>query len=466
MGGLAYSHRIKFKINGCTLASTFQAALENGMYRANSHGIAEELWAQPSLARIKAGANAARVWARKEGSSFWRFQVAGAAADDVTFCFGGPRPRRRSLPCCFRGGCWETSPLCGFTRSHGIRVELNGRTLLSTFQDALQNGAYRAEDRTKTFAPRGLPAEETGPTSQSYVLADKIWLRKEGSSSWRFQVPGRATDSVTFCFSGPHFHWPSVDCCFTEGVWETSALGGVTHASDITCTINGYTLLSTFRQAHDNGEYIRYDRETIRSPRTSPVEELRTPAVEFTQPGRVDCCSADGFPYTVEESSSDAGSVRTIIIDCPGVQRSDVAVDVGKVPNGIGVTLKRHAGRGRPALSWTREFRFDPADGIFQFHDECAALSDGELVLYLRAPAATPRVWRFEAAGGQCRAGSEPSSDSTAPSEVESFVLAYSREPGRPTAFVREVAVDGKHEGPWAEYAALSCTTAASEVPI
>jgi len=73
------------------------------------------------------------------------------------------------------------------------------------------------------------------------------------------------------------------------------------------------------------------------------------------------------FSYHISDERGDQGIKRSIKIQCPGVDYSDVEIDV--IRNACVVKINRNAGQGVEAISWQKKFQFRPSEGLFEFKD-------------------------------------------------------------------------------------------------
>lgn len=99
------------------------------------------------------------------------------------------------------------------------------------------------------------------------------------------------------------------------------------------------------------------------------------------------------FAFHVSDAREDKVTKRTIKIQCPGVNHSDIHISI--IFNGCIVTIKRRSEQGVDAKEWTQKFQFRPSEGMFEFKEDQADLQRGFLFLVFRAYTFQERSFRF-----------------------------------------------------------------------
>eukprot|EP00931_Biecheleriopsis_adriatica_P046841 TRINITY_DN26948_c0_g1_i1.p1 TRINITY_DN26948_c0_g1~~TRINITY_DN26948_c0_g1_i1.p1 ORF type:complete len:394 (-),score=109.30 TRINITY_DN26948_c0_g1_i1:4-1185(-) len=92
-------------------------------------------------------------------------------------------------------------------------------------------------------------------------------------------------------------------------------------------------------------------------------------------------------------SEVDGVAMRTVRIQCPGVEHSGIEVDL--LCDGCEVTISREASLGVEAVSWKKQFRFEPAAGPFEFREDRMLLEHGFLQLIFQERSFQARTVRF-----------------------------------------------------------------------
>jgi len=97
------------------------------------------------------------------------------------------------------------------------------------------------------------------------------------------------------------------------------------------------------------------------------------------------------FSFLTSDEKTEQGVVRLIKIKCPGIQRSDVVVNV--MFNGCIVKIKRQSSHGTDGFEWVKKFQFKASDGLFDLKDHKVTLGGGFLTLIFEP--LPIRVFRF-----------------------------------------------------------------------
>eukprot|EP00927_Polykrikos_kofoidii_P080194 TRINITY_DN77081_c0_g1_i1.p1 TRINITY_DN77081_c0_g1~~TRINITY_DN77081_c0_g1_i1.p1 ORF type:complete len:508 (+),score=85.52 TRINITY_DN77081_c0_g1_i1:113-1636(+) len=106
-----------------------------------------------------------------------------------------------------------------------------------------------------------------------------------------------------------------------------------------------------------------------------------------------DMFEKDGFRFTVQQESLHGRPSRRVRIQCPGVEPSNVDIQV--IFNGALVRIRRRDSAGKTVLNWSKQFQFTAAEGHFEFRDEYAKLEHGVLELVFQACIVVKRRFRF-----------------------------------------------------------------------
>lgn len=166
---------------------------------------------------------------------------------------------------------------------------------------------------------------------------------------------------------------------------------------------------------------------------------------DTVQAGDTDICDSldTDFSFCIFDSQVGQERARYIKIKCPGVQPSDVVVDV--VGNGCVVTIERKPSQGVDAAEWVRRFIFPVSDGLFNLRDDQVTLDGGFLTLAFRA--FRSRVFRFPQRFDMSAGDDEGSAwlqcdDCSAADRAESTIL-------RASQALRVAAVADSHRVLW-----------------
>eukprot|EP00411_Alexandrium_monilatum_P026626 CAMPEP_0175336208 /NCGR_PEP_ID=MMETSP0095-20121207/3691_1 /TAXON_ID=311494 /ORGANISM="Alexandrium monilatum, Strain CCMP3105" /LENGTH=337 /DNA_ID=CAMNT_0016633553 /DNA_START=1 /DNA_END=1014 /DNA_ORIENTATION=+ len=85
---------------------------------------------------------------------------------------------------------------------------------------------------------------------------------------------------------------------------------------------------------------------------------------------------------------------RTVTIQCPGVTRGNVVINVLPRSNGAEVSLTRSSTRGLPAAAWRKTYSFPWQEGTYECRQEALVLENGVLTLVFEADVARGRIIR------------------------------------------------------------------------
>lgn len=99
------------------------------------------------------------------------------------------------------------------------------------------------------------------------------------------------------------------------------------------------------------------------------------------------------FGHHIAQTEVDGEAARLIRVQCPGVRHHDIKVSL--IPNGCDVRISRRASPGLEASTWHQRFRFDLAEGLFEFKEELMQLEHGFLQLVFKENHYQDRTIRF-----------------------------------------------------------------------